>query len=177
MVPVNLILAAALIITANDLYQIADSFRDVNVTYHFLSKFLESAFSTLVMGGFVVYGLAKETQYRKMRLLFLTVLLLDLFFDFLDAYQSDGQTSTQVRAAIKQIAFPQFYIQYVLPAMVSCCICLLAAVSFMMGKPFFYVFPQVKIWQSTCMKILSGIFYFETTFILLVVTLLISTRH
>lgn len=176
MVPLNLILAVALVIVANDLYQIGVSFTDSKATYHFVSSLLEASLTTFVMGAFVVYGLVKSSSYRKMRILFLAFLLMDLIFDVIEAYLCNGKTSEQVLAAIKQMDFLQFYFEFLLPSLVSCCIYLLTAVSFSMLKPFFYVYSQMKNWQSTLLHIFSGIFYFETI-ILLLVAVLSSTKH
>lgn len=162
MVPLNLILAATLVMTVNDSYQIVQIFRGFEGVYHFNAELLKSEFSTVVMAFFIVYGLAKGPDFRKMRWLFLLFLAMDSVFDVVDAFQSDGKTAAQVREAMRQMPYPLFYLNVQLPILVGVCIVLMAAVSFQMKKPFFYTYGRMEPWQSAALVVFSILYYVET---------------
>lgn len=162
MIPLNLVLAATLVMAVNDVYQIIGIFRGFQGVYSFNTELLKSEFSTVLMAAFIVYGLAKSPDYRKVRWLFLLFLALDCVFDVVDAYQSDGKTSAQVQLEMKQMTYPLFYLNVQLPILVGCCIVLMAAVSFQMKKPFFYVYSQMAPWQAAALRVFSAVYYMET---------------
>lgn len=176
MIPLNLVLAATFLILACDYYQIVEIFRDFQGTYHFTSELLKSSFSTVVMAAFIVTGFFKNPDYRKVRLLFLFFLFLDMVYDVMQAIESDGKTSAQIQEIMKQRSFPEFYFKDLLPVLIGCCIVVITAISFQMGKPFFFIYPQTQKWQARLMKVYSILYYLETVLALLLVVTLFNSR-
>ena len=175
MIPLNIILAATLVNVTIDIYQIVGIFREFTGTYHFALELFKSGFSSLVMGIFIVNGLVKSPKYRKVRLLFLAILLMDLCFDVMQAIQSDGMTSAQMQDAMKQLPYILYYLEVLLPILVGCSIVLITAVSFQIKKPFYYQYPAIAPWQLVVMRIFCVLYYMETGMaIFLAFTLLLA---
>ena len=167
MVPFNLLLLITCLAAGMDMYQILSAIHGFQGTYHFTGELLKSEFSTVLMGGLALWGLAQGREDRSPKLFFLGLLLFDAVFDVVEALQVDGKTPAQVAEFWKQLPAFKVYFFFQWPLFVACLILMTAGISFQMRKPFFLRYGPLEKWKSGVLLVFSVVYYLEATLLLL----------
>ena len=165
MIPLNLLLSAALLMLGFDFFQTIKAFQGFQGTHHFAADLIASGLTTVLMGAIVLYGLVKNAGHRAGKVFFLFFLFLDFLYDLFFSFQMNGKTDAQILEMTKQMSVPLYYLQFQVPAFVGCVIFMTAGISFQMRNPFFHQYPLTAGWQSWAQVFFALAYYLETLLI------------
>jgi hypothetical protein len=133
--------------------------------------------SVVVTVFFLGYGLMKKEGFRRIRWIFLALIILDGVFSYAWAVQSDGKNVDQLLSSWRHQSLFLLYRNFVWPMLLDLGIRMLTAISFQMQKPYFLSFSSPSPSQKAVFRIIAVGFYIETVIGLFLATSVVLARH